>query len=247
MLLHPYQHLHFNFPEARATPERLRIRYALDYFDVAYVQAPEFLLEPYLEEPRYILSHKKEGSQNRDMLPAARRQRIKWVDSGYENCLIPPYRARGNIREAIPYAPVIHTRQAYGNTVVAVAALNRARVDAAAAAPSARHAARRTRARPAYVFDIYLTVSTITFAKAPCAAADTVSKFIAQAAPGDPRALPERPCGNMDFPCYARGVRFDDACLARAALPDYPIDRLRAGQFRSGEDTLWLEEISLAR
>ena len=88
--------------------------------------------------------------------------------------------------------------------------------------PIARRTARWPRANPSSAFDIYLTVSMITFAKAPCAAADTVSKFIVHAAPVDPRMLPKRSFGNLDLPFYARGVRFDDACLASVPRPAIP-------------------------
>ena len=79
---HPRQHMYFNLLEERATPERLRIRYDLDCAG-AYWQVLEFLLAPYPEEPLYILSHKKEGAQNRDMLPAAKRQRIELSERRY--------------------------------------------------------------------------------------------------------------------------------------------------------------------
>ena len=93
-------------------------------------------------------------------------------------------------------------------------------------------------------FDVYLTASTITFAKAPCTAADTVPLFIVHAAPVDPRVLSERPFGNLDFPFYTRGVRFDDACLASVPRPAWPLRSLTVGQWRSGATrTLWQAEI----
>ena len=255
VLLHPYQHLYFNFLEDRATPERLRIRYDLDYFDVAYLQALEFLLAQYLEEPLYLLKHKKEGSQNRDMLPAAQRPWIELVDSGHADFLITPYRTRGNIREAIPYAPVIHARQAYGSTVVAVAALNLARVDAATAAPY--RATYRALAAGAPVvrsrFDVYLDERAVSWVQAPCRPADLEHRFVLRVVPVFPQDLPRQWHGaeagndeNLDFFFEERGVRLDDACLAVVPRPPYPIHSLQVGQWipeEKGRRTLWQAEI----
>lgn len=253
VLLHPYQHLYFNFLEDRATPERLRVRYDLDYFDVASLQALEFLLAQYPEEPLYILKHKKEGTQNRDMLPAAKRRRIAWVGSGHEDFLITPYRTRGNIREAIPYAPVIHTRQAHGNTVVAVAALNLARVDAATAAPY-RAAYRALAAGEPVVrnrFDVYLDERSVSWVQAPCRPADLDPRFMLRVVPVFPQDLPRRRRGaeavnneDLDFFFEERGVRLDDACLAVVPRPKYPIHSLQVGQWIPEERrTLWQAEV----
>ena len=366
--LHPHQHLYFNGLVDRATPERLRTRYEMDYWAVTHRQALEFLLAQYPAAPLSI--HTRGPGWNRVILPAADRRRVVFSGTGHADFLIiHPHEWMGGGG----YAPVIHAQKAYGNTVTAVAAINLARVEDAVAAPyraAYRALAARTpvirdrfdvyldeRAvsyvqtpcrpeaqgkfllhatpadlqdlppdrrrfgfdnldfyledrgvrfddvclavapRPGYpvrhltvgqwrpgasralwsaeipvppalepdavnayraahralaarppthraAFDVYLTASTIAFAKAPCTAADTVSPFIVHAAPVDPRVLSERPFGNLDFSFYARGVRFDDACLASVPRPAWPLRSLTVGQWRSGAThTLWQAEI----
>ena len=101
------------------------------------------------------------------------------------------------------------------------------------------------------VFDVYVAAHAVAYAKAPCAGADTEPKFILHVVPVSPRDLPpaRRPAGfdNRDFRFAGQGALFDGRCLARAALPAYPIAALRVGQFRAGADPLWLAEIPLAR
>ena len=110
-----------------------------------------------------------------------------------------------------------------------------------------------TRAAPAHrgAFDVYATAETVAFAKAPCTAADTQPRFILHVVPVRVRDLPpdRRRAGfaNRDFEFAWQGAHFDGACLARAALPAYPVARVRVGQFRPGADPLWLAEIPMAR
>ncbi len=96
-------------------------------------------------------------------------------------------------------------------------------------------------------FDVYVTADAVAYAKAPCAAADTEPKFILHVVPGRPRDLPpvRRRAGfdNRDFEFAWQGAHFEGCCLARAALPEYPIARLRVGQFRAGEAPLWIAEL----
>ena len=85
------------------------------------------------------------------------------------------------------------------------------------------------------VFDVYVGASTVTFAKAPCIAADTEPPFLLRVTPADPAVLPDRPFDDLDFPFFARGARFDDVCLASVPLPAYPVSALQVGQRQTGE------------
>ena len=101
------------------------------------------------------------------------------------------------------------------------------------------------------VFDVYVTADAVAYAKAPCAEADTQPRFILHVVPVRARDLPpdRRRAGfaNRDFEFAWQGAHFDGACLARAALPAYPVARVRVGQFRSGAAPLWQAEISMSR
>ena len=95
-------------------------------------------------------------------------------------------------------------------------------------------------------FNVYVTPTTVTFAKAPCTEADAQPRFVLHLAPVDPRVLPDRPFDNRDFSFDAHGARFDRACLATVPLPAYPIRQLTVGQWRGGNaQALWLAELSL--
>ena len=97
------------------------------------------------------------------------------------------------------------------------------------------------------VFDVYVTADRVAVAKDPCTAADTQPRFILHVIPARTRDLPpaRRRAGfvNRDFQFDWQGAHFDGRCLAQAPLPDYPVTRLRVGQFRAGEKPLWLAEL----
>ena len=88
----------------------------------------------------------------------------------------------------------------------------------------------------------------LTYARAACAEADTEARFFLHVVPEDAADLPEerRVSGfdNLDFAFGERGVRYGGRCLARAALPDYPVALVRTGQFE-GERRLWETEFVL--
>ncbi len=249
--LHPYQQLYFNGLVDRATPERLRIRYDLDYFDVAHRQALEFLLAQYPEAAPLSIHAVEGGGPNRNILPATDRQRIAFVASGQADFLITQYRAQTRRRTGalVPYAPVIHAEKAYGNTVTAVAAVNLARVEDAVAAPY-RAAYRALVARAPVVradFDVYLDEHAVSWIQAPCRGG-TQLEFFVHVTPADPQDLPphQRRSGvdNLGFLFEERGVRFDDACLAVVPRPAYPVRNLTVGQWWSYEKrVLWQADI----
>ena len=100
-------------------------------------------------------------------------------------------------------------------------------------------------------FDVYLSDDGLAYLKEPCAASDADARFFLHIFPADPAELPadirERGFDNRDFRFYERGARIDDKCVAERELPDYPIERIRTGQFVSGEDRLWSVEFPVAR
>ena len=91
-------------------------------------------------------------------------------------------------------------------------------------------------------YDIHLEDGQLIYAKEPCAPSDRDGPFLLRVRPADNAELSATasPVGFQDFVFLfnARGDRFNDACLARVALPDYPIERVRASQF-DGDDEIW--------
>ncbi len=107
-----------------------------------------------------------------------------------------------------------------------------------------------TAVQPAHsnVFDFYLKDNALSYAKEPCAPADTAARFFLHIVPANRKDLPEerRQWGvdNLDFDFSRAGARFDGKCLATVSLPDYPIAAIRTGQ-STADGRLWETEISL--
>ncbi len=80
--------------------------------------------------------------------------------------------------------------------------------------------------------------------------ADAQARFFLPVAPVNVNALPapRRPHGSAHpaFDFARRGARFDQPCVALASWPDYPIARIRTGQFTHAGGALWEAERPLA-
>ena len=97
------------------------------------------------------------------------------------------------------------------------------------------------------VFDIYAGENKVTYLKSPCSVADVQAPFFLHVYPEDARDLPadrrQHGFDNLDF----RYDRFaapglGDGCIAERPLPDYPIARIRTGQFTPGDGEIWTAE-----
>ena len=97
-------------------------------------------------------------------------------------------------------------------------------------------------------YNLYLQDDALYYAKRPCAAADTVAPFFLHIYPSDAAALPayRRQYGfeNLDFEFQGHGLRVDDKCVIRRALPEYTIERIHAGQFVLDGDVVWEAELA---
>ena len=100
-------------------------------------------------------------------------------------------------------------------------------------------------------FDLYLRDKALTYLKAPCVFGDADASFFLHIFPADSAYLPavwrEYGFENLDFQFTDYGAYAGDICVATRDLPDYPIDRIRTGQFVSGEGRLWSAEFPVAR
>ena len=98
-------------------------------------------------------------------------------------------------------------------------------------------------------FDVYADGGALTYVKEGCADADESGRFLLSVFPKSRSDLPEefRELGheslNFDFARY--GARFDGACVARRALPPYPIASIETGQWIPGSGRLWTVEIAV--
>ncbi len=97
------------------------------------------------------------------------------------------------------------------------------------------------------VFDIYIGENTVTYLKSPCSAADVQAQFFLHLVPEDVEDLPadRRRWGfdNLDFH-YAgtAALTFGGMCIAKRSLPDWPIARIRTGQFTPDDGRIWMTE-----
>ena len=100
-------------------------------------------------------------------------------------------------------------------------------------------------------FDVYLRDDVLAYIKEPCASGDTDSRFFLHIIPADPADMPtdgrESNFENLDFQFADHGAVIDGKCVAERELPDYAIERIRTGQFVSGEGDLWRTEFPVAR
>ena len=95
-------------------------------------------------------------------------------------------------------------------------------------------------------WSVYRKGRKLIYRKKPCAPADVQAKLILHVTPTDPNDLPaaqRHGFDNLGFYFDQRGFRLDDQCIAIAQLPDYPIGRIRVGQWiADGNRTVWEAE-----
>ena len=96
-------------------------------------------------------------------------------------------------------------------------------------------------------FDIYLHENTVNYLKSPCSAADAQAQFFLHIVPEDVEDLPagRRRYGydNLDFHYGgSAALAFGGRCIAERPLPDYPIARIRTGQFTPDDGRIWMAE-----
>ena len=100
-------------------------------------------------------------------------------------------------------------------------------------------------------FALYLSGNSLAYIKEPCAADDADAQFFLHIIPDDPADLPadrrEAGFANMDFQFAGHGAYLGNKCVAERDLPGYTIERIRTGQFVSGEGRVWGAEFAAGR
>ncbi len=97
------------------------------------------------------------------------------------------------------------------------------------------------------VFDVYTSENTVAYLKSPCSAADVQARFFLHVVPENVEDLPahrqQYGFDNLDFHYgeYA-ALAFGGRCIMEHPLPDYPIARIRTGQFTPDEGQIWKAE-----
>ena len=152
-------------------------------------------------------------------------------------------------RPLLPDYPIARIRTGHGDDWradidLAAHAAARALYDRIVAGDYGRPAARS-------IFDMYLRGNDLAYLKENCAPGDANARFFLHIFPADILDLSaewrEYGFENLDFQFADHGAYAGDICAATIYLPDYPIARIRAGQFVSGEGSLWRVEFPAAR
>ena len=94
-------------------------------------------------------------------------------------------------------------------------------------------------------FDIYLRENTVSYLKSPCGTADAQAQFFLHVFPEAIEDLPvarrQHGFDNLDFQREPTALVFGGKCFAERELPDYPIARIRTGQF-TRDVRIWTAE-----
>ena len=97
-------------------------------------------------------------------------------------------------------------------------------------------------------FDIYLRENTVSYLKSPCGAADVQAEFFLHFVPEDLEDLPadrrQYGFGRVNFHYgNTAALAFGGQCIMEYPLPDYPVARIRTGQFTPEGDQIWMAEV----
>ena len=233
--IHPHQYLYFNFLVDRKTPERLRTRYEMDYWNITLRQGYEYLLR---QTPAATINIEKrhlftERWWDIKILPAADRRRF-----AHDPKLAPDfylYLWSGHSLKA-PFPPVLHRLKVYNNTIMTVATPDLTRVDPAVAeAYRALHRA-ATAGEPAARaggYEVYRHGQRLAWVKEACEPGALMLPFWLKFYPADA----DRKRGH--FGLKTRGARVDGKCLGAARLPDFALTRVRLRQLGRWETDIY--------
>ena len=235
--IHPYEFSYFTALTDRTTPERLTLRYTINYWDQFTKDVLEGILDAHPTGDIFIAaSH----TIARQMLPRDDRERFintRDFRSGERNFLelVHPRMC------APPLAEGTHVSRIYAATLYCV-------VDPVVYFDGVRRSLPAGEPLRRSVFDIYRDGRELTYVRDGCSRDDMTTSFFFHVVPvavGD-LPVPNRPYGfeNLDHVLRQGSARIDGDCIARVRLPDYPIASVRTGQFdESGR--LWEVEFAL--
>ena len=93
-------------------------------------------------------------------------------------------------------------------------------------------------------FDVYLSSKSPIYHKQDCRLGDALSPFLLHIIPVDETDLPvgrlQIGYDNRDFLAWSLYVdKKRKTCAVKTSLSDYPIRRIRTGQFIEGKERLW--------
>ena len=243
--LHPHQQVYFNALADTKTPGALAEHYDMDYWILAQRQSLEYLLARHPDDTLRVFP----TSPAALILPPKDRARIAFT---------PPHKADFHLKQRVnrwsaPPPPPLHDVRAYGSPIAFT-------IDPADAGYRDYH-------RAAYDdvaangtllaqsdFDIYAYDGALYYLSANCAPPTPkhsdlwIFLHIFPENPDDlPRNKRERGFANNGFSYGLNAAFFENKCIGRIALPDYPIARIRTQQDATESGVkAWRADIGLA-
>ena len=246
--IHPHQYLYFNFLADRKTPERLRARHEMDYWDMTLRQGYEYMLK---QTPAAAINIKEDFATRKEkldieILPAADRRQFSHDPTRDLNFYLDQSPGRYLPIEIFP--PVLHRIKVYNNTVMSVSTPDLSWVDPAVADEYRalhRAATAGTPAARAGGYEVYRHGSRLAWVKEACEPGALRREFQLKLYPVDANRLPDHHRKRGYFIISVRGARFDGKCLGATRLPDFALTRARLGQSVPGGELLWEADIPL--
>ena len=248
--IHPHQYLYFNFFVDRKTPEQLRARYSMDYWNMAMRQGYELALRHAPSSPAINLKslatpigNPLQGLvRNVGILPATARARLT-----YDPARNPDFYLGGFALDDY-FPPVLHQIKVYNNTIMTVATPDLSRVDAAVADEYRALLQAATAGEPVAResgYEVYRRGSQLAWVKEGCGPGELLRLFRLAFYPVDASLVsPHRQRqGNNVRLVY--GARLDGKCLGAARLPEYAVSRVRLRQRSDKGGKLWETEFHL--
>ena len=247
--IHPLQYAYFNFLVDRATPERLRTQYQMDYYRLAQREGLRYLRERYPEETLTV----RADLWQYNTLPPADRQRLPIADAGRAadyDLLYPPEPGQPDLAFNGEYR-----RRIYNNTLVVVRPLDAARMTPAAVA-AYRELYRQAVAGEPIIradYNVYLDDRRLTFVQENCPPGGGDVWFGVRIFPHHPEVLPPHKWNSGSYVTFQTNrVRLGQVCLAVIQLPDYAEGDLILMQrdlarYRPVGAPVWAELYSLSR
>ena len=244
-LIHPHQHVYFNFLVDRTTPERLRTQYEMNHWSAAGLDALRFLLR---DEPAGTVAI-SDGDipRNTALLSEsdARRLSRDYLTGFYMASSLPAWRLGMAVSPS--HVPLRYARKVYGSTLYWVATL---RIDDESADHYRALRDRLALSDPAAssVFDIYVDGDSLVYIKEQCAPDDIRDRLFLHIHPKPgtenlPSMVHAVGFLNLDFFFRHAGAWFDGQCIAVVPLPDYPTAYVSTGQDKGG--VYWEERIPI--
>ena len=248
--IHPHQYLYFNFLADRKTPEGLRKRYTMDYWNLAIRQGYERALRQAPSSPAVNLQslaapigNPLQGLvRNVGILPAPARARLT-----YDPTRDPDFYLGGFALDDY-FPPVLHQTKVYNNAIMTLATPDLARVDPAVA-DRYRALLRAARAGEPVAresgYEVYRRGQQLAWVKEACEPGELLRLFRLAFYPVDAsRVSPHRQRqGNNVKMVY--GARLDGKCLGAARLPEYAVSRVRLRLRSEAGGGVWEVEFHL--